>query len=76
MPINVFGLPMIPYHIIVFTVPGIIRYPYQQIDITSTSMLVTICIGGVAKGVKGVLESFIQIHCDIMYGCISDIAVS
>ena len=24
------------------------------------SMFVTICIGGVAKGVKGVLESFIQ----------------
>ena len=43
-------------------------------------MLVTICIGGVAKGVKGVLEYFIQciryVQCDILYGCISDIAVS
>ena len=47
---------MFLYHIIVFTVPGIIRYPYQLIDANSTSMLVTICIGGVAKGVKGVLE--------------------
>ena len=47
-------------HIIVFTVPGIIRYPYQLINVNSTSPLVTICIGGVAKGVKGVLESFLQ----------------
>ena len=51
---------MFPYHIIVFTVPGIIRYPFQLIDVNSTSMLVTICIGGVVKGVKGVLVSFIQ----------------
>ena len=47
-------------HIILFTVHGIIRYPYQLFDVNSTSMLVTICIGGNAKGVKGVLESFIQ----------------
>ena len=52
---------MFLYHIIVFTVPGKkIRYPYQLIDVNSTSMLVTICIGGIAKSVKGVLESFIQ----------------
>ena len=54
---------MFLYHIIVFPVPGIIRYPYQLIDVNSTvstSMLVTICIGGIAKGVKGVLEPFIQ----------------
>ena len=51
---------MFLYHIIVLTVPGIIRYPYQLIDVNSTSMLVTICIGGVANGVKGVLEPFIQ----------------
>ena len=51
---------MFLYHIIVFTVPRIIRYPYQLIDVNSTSMTVTICIGGVAKGVKGVLEPFIQ----------------
>ena len=51
---------MFLYHIIVFTVPVIIRYPYQLLDVISTSMFVTICIGGVAKGVKGVLESFIQ----------------
>ena len=51
---------MFLYHIIVFAVPGIIRYQYQLIDANNTSMLVTICIGGVAKGVKGVLESFIQ----------------
>ena len=43
---------MFLYHIIVFTVPGIIRYPCQLIDVNSTSMFVTICIGGVAKGVK------------------------
>ena len=43
-----------------FTVRGIIRYLYQLIDVNSTSMLVTICIGGVVKGVKGVLEPFIQ----------------
>ena len=51
---------MFLYHIIVFTVFGIIRYPYQLIDVSCTSMLVTICIGGVAKGVKGVVEYFIQ----------------
>ena len=51
---------MFLYHIIVFTVPGIIRYPNQLIDINSTSLLVTFCIGGVAKCVKGVLEYFIQ----------------
>ena len=51
---------MFLYHIIVFTVLGIIRYPYQPTDINSTSMLVTICIGGVAKGVKGVLEYFMK----------------
>ena len=51
---------MFLYHIIVFTVPRIIRYPYQLIDVNSTSMPVTICIGGFAKSVKGVLESFIQ----------------
>ena len=39
-------------------------------------VLVTICIGGVAKGVKGVGKYFIQIQCDILYDCISDIAVS
>ena len=43
-----------------FTVRGIIRYLYQLIEVNSTSMLVTICMGGVAKGVKGVLEPFIQ----------------
>ena len=51
---------MFLYHIIVFTVPGIIRYLYQLIDINNTSMLVTICFGVVAKGVKGVLGYFIQ----------------
>ena len=51
---------MFLYHIIVITVPGIIRISYQLIDVNSTSMLVTISIGGVAIAVKGVLESFIQ----------------
>ena len=41
-------------------VPGIIGYPYQQIDVNSMSTFVTICVSGVANGVKGVLESFIQ----------------
>ena len=48
------------YHIIAFTVPGIIGYLYQLIYVNSISMLVTICTRGVLKGVKGVLESFIQ----------------
>ena len=51
---------MFLYHIIVFTVPRIIRYLYQLIDVNSISMIVTLCIGGVVKGVKGVLEPFIQ----------------
>ena len=51
---------MFLYNIIVFTVPRIIRYPYQLIYVNSTSMIVTICIGGVEKGVNGVLEPFIQ----------------
>ena len=58
---------MFLYHIIVFTVPGIIRYPNQLIDINITSMLVTYCIGGIVKGVKGVLEYFL--HC-IRYSAI------
>ena len=48
------------YHIIGFSVPGIIGYIYQQIDVNSTSMFVTICIGGVANGIEGVWEPFIQ----------------
>ena len=48
------------YHIIVFTVPGIIGCIYQQIDVNNTSMFVTICIGCVVNGVEGVLEPFIQ----------------
>ena len=48
------------YHIIGFSVPGIIGYIYQQIDVNSTSMFITICIGGVANGIEGVLEPFIQ----------------
>ena len=51
---------MFLYHIKVFTVPRIIRYPYTLIDVNNTSIIVTICIGGVAKGVNGVLEPFIQ----------------
>ena len=45
---------MFLYHIIKSTVSGIIRYPYQLID--------------VAKGVKGMLESFIQcIRCSAIF---------
>ena len=43
-----------------FTVPDINGYIYQQIDVNSTLTFVTICIGGVANGVEGVLEPFIQ----------------
>ena len=43
-----------------FTVPRIIRYIYQQMDVNSTLTFVTICIRGVANGVEGVLEPFIQ----------------
>ena len=58
------------YHIIVFTVPGIIGYIYiyQQIDVNSTLTFVTICIGGLANGVEGVLEPFIQcIRCSAIF---------
>ena len=41
---------------------------YQQIDVNSSLTFVTICIGGVAKGVKGVLESFLQcIRCSAIF---------
>ena len=48
------------YHIIVFTAPGIIGCIYQQIDVNSISMFITICVGGVTNGVEGVLEPFVQ----------------
>ena len=52
-----------------FTVPGIIGYIYQQIDVNNTLTFVTmICIGGVANGVEGVLEPFIQcIRCSAIF---------
>ena len=55
------------YHIIVFTVPGIIRYPYQQIDVNSMSTFVTICVGSIASGVKGVLESIQFLRCSVIF---------
>ena len=43
-------------------------YIYQQIDVNSTLTFVTICIGGVANGVEGVLEPFIQcIRCSAIF---------
>ena len=37
-------LQIILYHIIMFTVPGIFGYPYQQIAVNSTSMFVTVVL--------------------------------
>ena len=51
-----------------FTVPGLIGYIYQQTDVNNTLTFVTICIGGVANCVEGVLEPFIQcIRCSAIF---------